>query len=534
VNSKPKWPWKIFDKRIEREGVEISRIEVCSDDVCQTLFGKVDSVRLPDPALFRPDTTAGWITLATSKWVPSERTADAIGSIPSVHWLSLSEAVAIMAFGSPSAPDGTDPLELRAKQEQAGRALCEECSELGIELFGTRTRDAAPNARIDLFYHGCLGSDPNSITPDPKKPRNKAADLTQNDHVYHEWFNVRVETQAFVEWLKETVTTARLKESSRQHSHRRFNYPLWSIETAVCWIAFRDRDRLETEAEKTTHLLRGTRQFNRNGEAMVESQPELRLLSALRSGRLIATDNDARLDAPFWERHRPRPGGLEPTQPAARVERDTVLRDFPEQPPRSRDEVIAFRGRKIARIKTRWRKTRRFISIAEVADWVAGHRVFSTGRRVFSRGYRREWVCQQLRASFSAGEFRSGGKSCLMLLDARTSIARLNYEPVSRHLGEDGEEMVFETVKYLELCWLPNEDCKLWFRRQRLKWPDHFNVDRGEAQTQAEGEAQTQTEGAPTKSSRAGWKTEKLKRWSVRKPFILMTGGKRRSDRRPG
>ena len=93
-------------------------------------------LRLPDPALFRPDTTAGWITLATSKWVPSERNADAIGSIPSVHWLSLSEAVAIMAFGSPSAPDGTDPLELRAKQEQAGRALSSNHRGLRMTTLG--------------------------------------------------------------------------------------------------------------------------------------------------------------------------------------------------------------------------------------------------------------------------------------------------------------------------------------------------------------------------------------------------------------
>lgn len=77
------------------------------------------------------------------------------------------------------------------------------------------------------------------------------------------------------------IAVERRRELSRQYSRRLFDCPLWSVETAVCWIAFRDPACLAADSEAADNLIKQADCYPRDCEALVESQPEIVLLIAL-------------------------------------------------------------------------------------------------------------------------------------------------------------------------------------------------------------------------------------------------------------
>jgi hypothetical protein len=49
-----------------------------------------------------------------------------------------------------------------------------------------------------------------------------------------DWFNVEVDVEALVGWLQFSIDSERRKQLDRKLSLRLFEYPFWSVETALC------------------------------------------------------------------------------------------------------------------------------------------------------------------------------------------------------------------------------------------------------------------------------------------------------------
>lgn len=130
------------------------------------------------------------------------------------------------------------------------------------------------------------------------------------------------------------------------------------------------------------------------------------------------------------------------------------------------------RGAWIARYKERMSKTREWISIAEIADWLASQCI--PARR---RDMGRAETIASLRASMTAGEFRVNGRNCVVLRDPSTSITTFDRTPVHRTIDDEFSSLNAKVGDLFESCWLPNETWRRWFARKDLRWPEHFNME---------------------------------------------------------
>ena len=129
-------------------------------------------------------------------------------------------------------------------------------------------------------------------------------------------------------------------------------------------------------------------------------------------------------------------------------------------------------GRESIEIVEKMRKTREWISCAEIAAWCARGAASTSDRKD-----RRSRTFDRLGATFAAGGFRSGGKSQLCILSPDTAVVRLFCKPVDRDRRRRGfRPGSVSAPNYLERCWLPNEMCRHWFRQQKLDWPAHFET----------------------------------------------------------
>jgi hypothetical protein len=349
--------------------------------------------------------------------------------------ISLFEAVSTMALDSQAESSDGGKRECALRQ-QAGRALCDAAWLSKVVLRGSRTAQGTEVKPIPEDYFEiprCLASIPNSVERDHERsnaPWSRIdkirSSLSDDDLTFGgsevldgTRFDIEVDVGSFLRWLNHEISVERERQLRRRRSQRLFEYPFWSIETALCWIAFRDSDCLETRRDETEKLLRwpgpGARRTNR----MVESQPEIRLLGALRDGKLKALEGVRGLPKAYWANCVPKAGGLSLASQSVRLAGDGILRIFPWTR-RSHADVRSCRQAKIDRVVEWMRTTHSWISCAEIADWCAGGAAQTSD---FKR--HRSHTFDRLRANFAAGAFHSASRSTLRLLSPDTSVVRL-------------------------------------------------------------------------------------------------------------
>jgi hypothetical protein len=274
-------------------------------------------------------------------------------------------------------------------------------------------------------------------------------------------FDVEVDVETFSKWLNGRILAERQEEARRRRSRRLFNHPFWSIETTLCWIAFRDSARLKTRRDETESSLQ-------RSWLEADSQPEIGLLNKLQADELRAFEGDQPVPKSYWEDCAPTSGRLAPRPLSLRLARDDVLRSFParrESNPDSRTR----REIKIERIAGRVRGTRKWISCVEIAGWCMSDSC-SMSRGKVSRTH----IFSLLDRDFAVGKFHWNGRSQLRLLRPDTSVVRLSCKPIERK-EVASLELAVTVSHYLDDCWLPNDTCRLWFQEQNLVWPAHFD-----------------------------------------------------------
>jgi hypothetical protein len=384
-----------------------------------------------------------------------------------------------MAFGSPLDPLELDEVERFALRQQAARAVPRRVyvGRYDVRLASQPERQP-PIVEIIFSDLPWLGDAPNSLVRDHENrtPRSRGLEQSVRDRGRTfsdrkdrreprwdgDWFNVEVDVTSFVEWLQLSIASERRKQLDRKLSRRLFEYPFWSIETALSWIAIRDADRLQDN-------LLGPWRAGRPDEN-VESQPEIRLLRALRDGRLKARENARVLPSSHWANSVAMMGDFSPASQSVRLAREDVLRLFPETMTHSCLDVRARRQARIDRVVQEMRTTRQWISCAEIAERSARQ---LTG--AVEREHHRPFV--RLEKTFAAGGFQSRGKSQLCLLTPDTSVVRLICKPVERTV--DTEEPIFPKAlapDFLEHCWLPTEIARRWLKKHEFDWLEKLEV----------------------------------------------------------
>jgi hypothetical protein len=235
-------------------------------------------------------------------------------------------------------------------------------------------------------------------------------------------FNVEVEVGSFLKWLDREIAGERERQSRWRRSRRLFDYPFWSIETTLCWIA----------------------------DEELESEPESKLLNALTDGRLKAREEDRVVPQSYWATRASMAEGLGHAPWLLRVAREDILRAFPEET-RSHEEVRACRQIKVDRIVERMRRTRKWINCGEIAEWCTAGAVKPLDRKT-----RRASTLDRL-----------SGRSELRLLSSDSSVVRLSVAPEPQSVDLFAEKSV-SVPNYLEDCWLPNEMCRNFNSRNSI------------------------------------------------------------------
>ena len=495
----PLYPWKIQSS----DGWQVRRVtlvEARVEDFTTELIKDISSIELPSrsgiPADFGSDTgrLQSARELAQAEWAPCHGTVDALSRLigNEAATISLSQALSIMAFGLLEDPPGRDEIEVVALKQQVARALCNAAHMDDVTMYGSHL---SANGRVEPIFFAAfnfarfVGDVPNSLLRNHESRASSYRRITQsapsrggttndpNQLWDGDWFNVEVDVDALVGWLQTAIDDERKKQLGRKLSRRLFEYPSWSIETALCWIAIRDARRL------TENLVGQTRPSR--PDVNVESQPEIRLLRALKDGRMKAQDAGRVLLSSHWTNSIATVGDLSAASASVRLAREEVLRIFPETRVPSYRDVRARRQARIDRVVHRMRVTRQWIGCAEIADWLTRHLAKPAGHRstVFGR----------LEKTFALGGFLSGRKSQLCLVRSDTSVIRLICTPVDRTVDAEGFRPA-SVSHFLEDCWLPNEMCRAWFKQQKLEWPPLFEMTNLQAGPGAETEPPVENE----------------------------------------
>jgi hypothetical protein len=276
-------------------------VEARVEDFTTELIKDISSIELPGrsgiPADFGRDTDRlqSARELAQAEWAPCHGTVDALSHLidNEAATISLSQVLSIMAFGSLEDPPGRDEIEVVALKQQAARALCNAAHMDDVTMRGSHL---SANSKVEPIFVAAfsfprsVGDVPNSLV---REHEDRAPSYTRiiqsatgrggNRFWDGDWFNVEVDVAALVGWLQFSIDSERRMQLDRKLSRRLFEYPFWSVETALCWIAIRDASRLKK------NLLWPSR--SRRLDKNVESQPEMRLLRVLKDGRLKAQND---------------------------------------------------------------------------------------------------------------------------------------------------------------------------------------------------------------------------------------------------
>jgi hypothetical protein len=124
------------------------------------------------------------------------------------------------------------------------------------------------------------------------------------------------------------------------------------------------------------------------------------------------------------------------------------------------------RTRQILRFRECQQRRRRWISIVDIADWIATERGASDRRDATLRaqGY------DHLLDAMLSGEFDQDGRSCILHLTPDRGRLRLGVDRLRKMCDYyAGTSTVSDQV--LPRCWVPRELARRWFRRRDLPWP---------------------------------------------------------------
>jgi hypothetical protein len=475
----------------------VTLVEARVEDFTTELIKDISSIELPSrsgiPADFGSDTDRlqSARELAQAEWEPCHGTVEALSRLidNEAETISLSQVLSIMAFGSLEDPPGRDEIEVVALKQQAARALCNAACMDDVTMRGSHL---SANGKVEPIFVAAfsfprsVGDVPNSLARDHKDRAPSYTRITQsasgrggtiNDPSRFwdgDWFNVQVDVAALVAWLQFSIDSERRKQLDRKLSLRLFEYPFWSVETALCWIAIRDASRLKENLLWPSRA----RRLDKN----VESQPEMRLLRVLKDGRLKAQNDGQVLPNGYWANSIATVGDLSAATPSLRLARADVLRIFPKTTTPSYRDVRARRQARIVRIVQRMQATRQWIGCAEVANWFTRHLADQA-----HHASQRSEIFNRLEKTFALGGFLSGRKSQLCQLRADTSVIRLICTPVDRKVDAEGFRPA-SVSHFLEDCWIPSEMCGAWFKQQKLEGPPLFEITNLQARLGAETE----------------------------------------------
>jgi hypothetical protein len=469
-SNSDQWEWR-----------EISLIEINKMDLAAAFCNDYAAIRLPDhvefvvpPGILKPHEIP-----YLGGCPPSQRTVDAVAKHAARESFPLSELLTLLTANQHAQNIGAeDPTPYRCRYAELSLWEAADTGEISLRGIRTGKGDEVVSIPDSFFSH------PDSIRRDVDSLRGGlqrlgtasyskgvgVASTSEND-----WQNVVVELTSFRKWFDHAVDEARRRHFKKLRRRRLFEYPFWSVETMLCWITFRDPFLLETRAVEVSKLLSGKTSVSLGTRTdKLEWEPELLLLSALRRGTLKAFEDGRILPPSHWSNASPRDGGLDSTSKAARLEREKVLRHFPEMTLSSRPAVIARRQSKIDRIVERLLQTRRWINCQELDEWLDRREVQRLARR--SNDPVRNFIDREMRV---------GLRSRLRLLSSRTSVVRLSASPVRRWptdldaITSSGRaHKVREDEKWpvLSDCWLLNAACRDLVEQLWLELPAHFQA----------------------------------------------------------
>jgi hypothetical protein len=375
----------------------IVRIEVNAADLAASLCGELDAIILPDqyPSSDR-SATPSWLDnpLTASRsalaWKPTQSTVDALSSLRDRKTVSLSEAVALMSGVSRNDAGRIDDAEIAARTRVAELALFLGARSMAVPMRGVPAGIGDISAPIPPLYFSDLhlvarGAD--TLT------RGAIGAESQAPRVSARWTNVHVDADALARRLQEAVRPAREQQLKRQHSIRLFEHPLWSIRTALRWIAFRDSSQLEIPPDEFRARLRAWSDPPSDTDAQIELHPEILLLQMLRRGRLAAWHEGVELEPSDWLSAAASSGDLLLARRGVRLQRQALLRKFPEIESAERAAIVARRRAKIERIAALLADTRRWISCREIDEWLNDEETAAAAREIWiKRPELRNWA----------------------------------------------------------------------------------------------------------------------------------------------
>jgi hypothetical protein len=143
---------------------------------------------------------------------PTALNNETLNDLDSEPRISLNRAVDLMAFGGAQIPK--PPLEVALRRIQASRALCDAARTNPLKFIGNPDQrgdrsEPIPQAYFDMPR--CLGDEDDTLITDLDKVikvKVMGDFIAARDGNHHSWFNVRVETKPFLNWLRIAIGTS--------------------------------------------------------------------------------------------------------------------------------------------------------------------------------------------------------------------------------------------------------------------------------------------------------------------------------------
>jgi hypothetical protein len=156
--------------------------------------------------------------------------------------------------------------------------------------------------------------------------------------------------------------------------------------------------------------------------------------------------------------------GQDPSITEVSVSPDT---DYPDPPWVMQKQA---RERRISRFREHQQRRRNWISLADIADWIARDRGATDRRdeKLRAQGY------DDLLNAILIGEFERGNRSCVLYLTPDAELFRLSAE-LLRDMRDVHADPATVNNEVLSRCWVPRDLAQRWFERRHLMWPGLFD-----------------------------------------------------------
>jgi hypothetical protein len=192
-----------------------------------------------------------WAAVQTAPWSAPATLEQALRKMEKEPAIWLSQAVDAMAFGNDDA--AIDPMERAARRCQASRALCEAARRDEIKLIGSPNKPSDSSDPIPRPYFDTprqLGDQDNSLSTN-LDALSDSEFTTAHAGGHQKWFNVRVEANFLVLWLRGFVPGREKEWPVEPHMvepmTRQETEGYVPLSSAILWIM--------TEGGKTRRLL---------------------------------------------------------------------------------------------------------------------------------------------------------------------------------------------------------------------------------------------------------------------------------------